>query len=150
MLLILLFCWQILEKHEELQLLNLEREKLLSEVADNEIRLKDMTEELGKSKDNLADAQLRYVKSDEEYIALKQLHEELEQKYVAASENNEQMKLQIDILSKEARESETALDEVKLEVSVSLFIFADKKQGIHSLYLKKKQKPFFGEVVLNV
>lgn len=134
MLLILLFCWQILEKHEELHLLKLEREKLLSEVADNEIRLKDMTEELKKSKDNLEDAQLRYVKSDKEYIALKQLHEELEQKYVAASENNEQMKLQIDILSKEARESETALDEVKLEVGVSLFIFAVKTEGIHSLY----------------
>ncbi|KAF1527623.1 Centromere-associated protein E, partial [Eudyptes sclateri] len=108
---------EILEKCEELHILKLEREKLLSEVADNEIRLKHMTEEIGKSKDNLADAQLKYVKSDQEYVALKQLHEELEQKYVAASENNEQMKFQIDILSKEARESKTALDEVKLELS---------------------------------
>ncbi|NWR61489.1 CENPE protein, partial [Bucorvus abyssinicus] len=108
---------EILEKHEELHLLKLEREKLLSEVADNETRLKHMAEELGKSKDNLADAQLKYAKSDQEYIALKQLHEELEQKYVAASENNEQMKLQIEYLSKEARESKTALDEVKLELS---------------------------------
>ncbi|XP_075356777.1 centromere-associated protein E isoform X4 [Mycteria americana] len=108
---------EILEKCEELRLLKLEREKLLSEVADNEIKLKHMTEEIGKSKDNLADAQLKYVKSDQEYVALKQLHEELEQKYVAASENNEQMKLQIDILSKEARESKTTLDEVKLELS---------------------------------
>ncbi|XP_069639599.1 centromere-associated protein E [Haliaeetus albicilla] len=108
---------EILEKCEELRLLKLEREKLLSEVADNEIRLKHMTEEIGKSKDNLADAQLKYVKSDQEYVALKQLHEELEQKYVAASENNEQMKFQIDILSKEARESKTTLDEVKLELS---------------------------------
>ncbi|XP_072717996.1 centromere-associated protein E isoform X2 [Ciconia boyciana] len=108
---------EILEKCEELRLLKLEREKLLSEVADNEIRLKHMTEEIGKSKDNLADAQLKYVKSDQEYVALKQLHEELEQKYVAASENNEQMKLQIDILSKEAQESKTTLDEVKLELS---------------------------------
>lgn len=126
MLLILLFCWQILEKCEELRLLKLEREKLLSEVADNEIRLKHMTEEIGKSKDNLADAQLKYVKSEQEYVALKQLHEELEQKYVAASENNEQMKFQIDILSKEAQESKTTLDEVKLEVSVSLFLFIAK------------------------
>ncbi|XP_050751995.1 centromere-associated protein E [Gymnogyps californianus] len=108
---------KILEKCEELRLLKLEREKLLSEVADNEIRLKHMTEEIGKSKDNLADAQLKYVKSDQEYVALKQLHEELEQKYVAASENNEQMKLQIDILSKEAQESKTTLEEVKLELS---------------------------------
>lgn len=128
----MLFCWQILEKCEELRILKLEREKLLSEVADNEIRLKHMTEEIGKSKDNLANAQLKYVKSDQEYVALKQLHEELEQKYVAASENNEQMKLQIDILSKEARESKTALDEVKLEVSVSLLLFTDKTRGIHS------------------
>lgn len=126
MLLILLFRWQILEKCEELRLLKLEREKLLSEVADNEIRLKHMTEEIGKSKDNLADAQLKYVQSEQEYVALKQLHEELEQKYVAASENNEQMKFQIDILSKEARESKTTLDEVKLEVSVSLFLFIAK------------------------
>ncbi|KAM9295927.1 centromere-associated protein E [Morus bassanus] len=108
---------EILENREELRLLKLEREKLLSEVADNEIRFKHMTEEIGKSKDNLADAQLKYVKSDQEYVALKQLHEELEQKYVAASENNEQMKLQVDILSKEARESKTTLDEVKLELS---------------------------------
>ncbi|NXE73471.1 CENPE protein, partial [Cochlearius cochlearius] len=108
---------EILEKCEELRLLKLEREKLLSEVADNETRLKYMTEEIGKSKDDLADAQLKYVKSDQEYVALKQLHEELEQKYVAASENNEQMKLQISILSEEARESKTTLDEVKLELS---------------------------------
>ncbi|NXE22664.1 CENPE protein, partial [Ardeotis kori] len=108
---------EILEKCEELRLLKLEREKLLSEVADNEVRLKDMTEEIGKSKDDLADAQLKYVKSDQEYVVLKQLHEELEQKYVAALENNEQMKLQIDILSKEAQESKTTLDEVKSELS---------------------------------
>ncbi|GAB0188919.1 centromere-associated protein E [Grus japonensis] len=108
---------EILEKCEELRLLKLEREKLLSEVADNEIRLKHMTEEIGKSKDDLADAQLKYVKSGQEYVALKQRHEELEQKYVAASENNEQMKLQIDILSKEARKSKTTLDEVILELS---------------------------------
>ncbi|XP_074946836.1 centromere-associated protein E isoform X2 [Phalacrocorax aristotelis] len=108
---------EILEKCEELRLLKLEREKLLSEVADNEIRLKHMTEEIGKSKDNLVDAQLKYRKSDQEYVALKQLHEDLEQKYVAASENNEQMKLQIDILAKEAQEFKTALDGVKLELS---------------------------------
>lgn len=91
-----------------------------------------MTEEIGKSKDDLTDAQLKYVKSDQEYVALKQLHEELEQKYVAMSENHEQIKLQIDILSKEARESKTTLDEVKLEVSVSLLLFTDKIRGIHS------------------
>ncbi|KAK2519916.1 hypothetical protein Q9233_011704 [Columba guinea] len=107
---------EILEKCEELRLLKLEREKLLAEVADNEVRLKHMTEETAKSKDDLADAQLKYVKSEREYVALKQLHEELEQKYVAASENNEQMKLQIDVLSKEAQESKTTLDEVKLEL----------------------------------
>ncbi|NWW55145.1 CENPE protein, partial [Pedionomus torquatus] len=108
---------EILEKCEELRLLKSEREKLLSEVADNEVRLKHMTEVIGKSKDDLADAQLKYVKSDEQYVALKQLHEELEQKYKAALENDEQMKLQIDILSKEAQESRTTLDEVKLELS---------------------------------
>ncbi|NXP05824.1 CENPE protein, partial [Thinocorus orbignyianus] len=108
---------EILEKCEELRLLKLEREKLLSEVADKEVRLKHMTEEIGKSKDDLADAQLKYVASDQEYVALKQLHEELEQKYTAALENNEQMKLQIDTLSKEAQESRAALDEVKLELS---------------------------------
>ncbi|NXN66432.1 CENPE protein, partial [Himantopus himantopus] len=108
---------EILDKCEELRLLKLEREKLLSEVADNEVRLKHMTEEIGKSKDDLADAQFKYVKSDQEYVALKQLHEELEQKYVAMSENHEKMKRQIDIVSKEAQESKTTLDEVKLELS---------------------------------
>ncbi|NWX63171.1 CENPE protein, partial [Promerops cafer] len=108
---------EILEKCEELRLLKLENEKLLSEVADNEMRLKHMSEEIEKSKDNLTDAQLKYVKSDEEYVALKQLHEEIEQKYIAASETNEQMKLQIECLSKEAQESKTILDEVKLELS---------------------------------
>ncbi|NXW72481.1 CENPE protein, partial [Hirundo rustica] len=108
---------EILEKCEELRLLKLENEKLLSEAADNEMRLKCMSEEIEKSKDNLTDAQLKYVKSDEEYVALKQLHKEIEQKYIAASETNEQMKLQIECLSKEARESKTILDEVKLELS---------------------------------
>ncbi|KAM6313339.1 centromere-associated protein E [Aegotheles albertisi] len=108
---------EILEKCEEIRSLKLEREKLLSEIADNEIRLKHMTEEIGKSKDDLADAQLKYVKSDQEYVALKQLHEELEQKYVAVTENNQQMKFQIDILSKGAQESKTSLDEVKLELT---------------------------------
>ncbi|NWY37164.1 CENPE protein, partial [Sylvia atricapilla] len=108
---------EILEKCEELRLLKLENEKLLSEVADNEMRLKHMSEEIEKSKDSLTDAQLKYVKSDEEYVALKQLHEEIEQKYIAASETNEQMKLQIECLSREAQESKTILDEVKLELS---------------------------------
>ncbi|XP_009472953.1 PREDICTED: LOW QUALITY PROTEIN: centromere-associated protein E [Nipponia nippon] len=119
---------EILEKCEELRLLKLEREKLLSEVADHEIRLKHMTEEIGKSKDDLADAQLKYVKSDQEYVALKQLHEELKQKYVAASENNEQMKLQIDTLSKEAQESKTTLDEVKLELSSKMKELEEKTE----------------------
>ncbi|XP_074721204.1 centromere-associated protein E [Strix uralensis] len=118
---------EILEKCEELRLLKLEREKLLSEVADNEIKFKHMTEEIGKSKDNLADAQLKYVKFDQEYVALKQLHEELEKKYVAASETNEQMKLQINILSKEAQESKTALDEVKLELSSKMKELEEKR-----------------------
>ncbi|XP_009951789.1 PREDICTED: centromere-associated protein E, partial [Leptosomus discolor] len=108
---------EILERCEELRLLKLEREKLLSEVADNEVRLKHMTEEIGKSKDNLADVQLKYVKSEQKYVALKQAHEELEKQYVAAAENNEHMKLQMDILSKEAQESKGILDEVKLELS---------------------------------
>ncbi|NXM97767.1 CENPE protein, partial [Sylvia borin] len=108
---------EILEKCEELRLLKLENEKLLSEVADNEMRLKHMSEEIEKSKVSLTDAQLKYVKSDEEYVALKQLHEEIKQKYIATSETNEQMKLQIECLSKEAQESKTILGEVKLELS---------------------------------
>ncbi|NWZ64648.1 CENPE protein, partial [Acrocephalus arundinaceus] len=108
---------EILEKCEELRLLKLENEKLLSEVADNGMRLKHMSEEIEKSKDNLTDAQLKYVKSDQEYVALKQLHEEIEKKYIAASETNEQMKLQIECLCKEAQESKTILDEMKLELS---------------------------------
>lgn len=113
----------MIEKCEELRLLKLENEKLLSEAADREMRLKHMTEEMEKSKDNLTDAQQKYVKSDEEYVALKQLHEEIEQKYRAASETNEQMKHQIECLSKEAQESKTILDEVKLEVSVNMLLF---------------------------
>ncbi|KAM6270189.1 centromere-associated protein E [Porphyrio hochstetteri] len=108
---------EILEKSEELCLLKSEREKLLSEAAANEIRFKHMTEEIGKSKEDLAEAQLYIFKSGQEYVTLKQRHEELEQKFVAASENNEQMKLQIDILSKEAQDSKTTLDELKLELS---------------------------------
>ncbi|NXG73546.1 CENPE protein, partial [Baryphthengus martii] len=108
---------EILKKHKELCLIKLERKKLLSEVADNKVRLKQMTEEIEKSKDSLADAQLKYVNSDQKYIALKQLHEELEQKYVATSEKNEQMKLQMEVLSKEAQKSKTSLDEVKVELS---------------------------------
>ncbi|NWR27384.1 CENPE protein, partial [Tachuris rubrigastra] len=108
---------EILEKCEELRLLKSDNEKLLSEVADNEMKLKHMTEEIEKLKGDLADAQLKCMKSDQEYVALKQLHEEMEQKYIATSENNEKMKLQIECLSKEAQESKTTLDEVKLELS---------------------------------
>ncbi|NXV87623.1 CENPE protein, partial [Calonectris borealis] len=139
---------EILEKCEELRLLKSEREKLLSEVADNEIRLKHMTEEIRKSKDNLADAQLKYVKSDQEYIALKQLHEELEQKYVAASENSEQMKLQIDTLSKEARESKTTLDEVKLELS-SKMKELEEKTAEHKQLLEVKEDFIWTQQKLN-
>ncbi|NXL53328.1 CENPE protein, partial [Podilymbus podiceps] len=129
---------QIFEKCEELRLLKLEREKLLSEMADNEVRLKHLTEEIGKSKDDLADAQLKYVKSNQEYGALKQLHEELEQKYVAVSESNEQMKLQIDILSREAGESKTTLDEVKSELS-SKMKELEEKMGEHKQLLEVKE-----------
>ncbi|KAM6429390.1 centromere-associated protein E [Rhynochetos jubatus] len=108
---------EILEKCEELHLLKLERAKLLSEAADNEVKRQHLCEEIGKAKDNLAVAQRNYEKSAEEHGALKQLHEELEQKYRAVSETSEQMKLQIEVLSEEARESKTALDEVKLELS---------------------------------
>ncbi|XP_028939829.1 centromere-associated protein E, partial [Antrostomus carolinensis] len=139
---------EILEKCEELCLLKLEREKLLSEVAENEIRLKHMTEEIGKSKDNLADAQLKYVKSDQEYVALKQLHEELEQKYVAASENNEQMKLQIDILAKEAQETKTTLDEVKIELS-SKMKELEEKTSEHKQLLEVKEDFIWTQQKLN-
>ncbi|XP_041571843.2 centromere-associated protein E isoform X2 [Taeniopygia guttata] len=118
---------EILETCEELRLLKLENEKLLLEVADNEMRFKHMSEEIEKSKDNLTDLQLKYMKSDEEYAALKQLHEEIEQKYIAASETNEQMKLQIECLSKEAQESKTILDEVKLELSSKMKELEEKE-----------------------
>lgn len=142
----MLFCWQIVEKCEELRLAKLEREKLLSQVADNEVRLQQMSEEIGKSKDDLTDAQLKYVKSDQEYIALKQLHEELEQKYVSLSENNEQMKLQIDVLAKEAQVSKTALDEVELEVSVSFFYLQTKQLITSNTEHTRKNPHFFGVV----
>ncbi|XP_059327007.1 centromere-associated protein E isoform X3 [Ammospiza nelsoni] len=118
---------EIVERCEELHLLKLENEKLLSEVADNEMRLKHMSEEIEKSKDNLTDVQLKYTKCNEEYVALKQLHEEIEQKYIAASETNEQMKLQIECLSKEAQESKTILDEVKLELSSKMKELEEKE-----------------------
>ncbi|NWI17167.1 CENPE protein, partial [Crypturellus soui] len=108
---------ELLEKSEELHLLKLEREKLLLEVADKEVEFKHMAEEIEKSKEDLAGAQLKYVKCDQEFVALKQLHEELEQKHMAASEDNEQMRLQIEFLSKEVQESKTTLDDVKLELS---------------------------------
>ncbi|XP_009866288.1 PREDICTED: centromere-associated protein E, partial [Apaloderma vittatum] len=129
---------EILEKCEELRLLKLEREKLLSEVADNEIRLKYMAEEIRKSKDDLADAQHKYMKSDEEYVALSELHKELEQKYVAASEDNEQMRLHIDILSTEAQESKTTLDEVKLELC-SKIKELEEKAAEHKQLLEVKE-----------
>ncbi|KAM9381539.1 centromere-associated protein E [Phaethornis superciliosus] len=129
---------EILEKCEELHFLKLEREKLLSEIADKEIRLKEMTEEIGKTKDDLEDVQLKYVKSDHEYVALKQLHQELEQKYIGESENNEQMKLQIEVLSKAAHESKTALEEVKLELSCKMKEL-EEKAAEHKQLLEIKE-----------
>lgn len=130
---------EILEKHEELSLLKLEREKLLSEAADNEVKLNSVTEEIEKSKKELADAQLKYINSNQEYVALKQLHEELEQKYLAVSENSEQMKLQIEHLSKDAEESKTALDYVKLELSNKMKELEEKTaEHEHHLHVKEE------------
>lgn len=136
------FSWQIPEKHEELSLLKLEREKLLSAAADNEVKLNSLTEEIEKSKEELADAQLKYVNSNQEYVALKQLHEELEQKYLAVSENYEQMKLQIEHLSKDAEESKTALDYVKLEVGVIFLFLTYAKNSPSDFFLKYKAVVF--------
>ncbi|XP_042667809.1 centromere-associated protein E [Centrocercus urophasianus] len=130
---------EILEKHEELSLLKLEREKLLSAAADNEVKLNSLTEEIEKSKEELADAQLKYVNSNQEYVVLKQLHEELEQKYLAVSENYEQMKLQIEHLSKDAEESKTALDYVKLELSNKMKEL-EEKTAEHKHYLHVKEE----------
>ncbi|XP_072191354.1 centromere-associated protein E [Excalfactoria chinensis] len=130
---------EILEKHEELSLLKLEREKLLSAAADNEVKFNSVTEEIEKSKKDLADAQLKYVNSNQEYVALKQLHEELEQKYLAVSENYEQMKLQIEHLSKDAEESKTALDHVKLELSNKMKELEEKTaEHKHHLHVKEE------------
>lgn len=137
-MLFFLFFWQILEKHEELSLLKLEREKLLSEAADNAVKLNSVTEEIEKSKKELADAQLKYINSNQEYVALKQLHEELEQKYLAVSENSEQMKLQIEHLSKDAEESKTALDYVKLEVGVIFLFLTYAKDSPNGFFLRYK------------
>nr|XP_025965047.1 centromere-associated protein E [Dromaius novaehollandiae] len=139
---------EILEKSEELCLLKLEREKLLSEVADREVKFKHMTEETEKLKEDLADAQLKYVKSDQEYIVLKQLHEELEQKHVAASEVNEQMKLQIEILSKEVEESKTTLDDVKLELS-SKMKELEEKAAEHKQLLGVREDLIWTQQMLN-
>ncbi|NWX86261.1 CENPE protein, partial [Nothoprocta pentlandii] len=124
---------ELLEKSEELHLLKLEREKLLSEVADKEVKFKHMAEEIEKSKEDLAGVQLKSVKSDQEYVALKQLHEELERKHVTASEDNEQMKLQIENLSKEVQESKTALDDVKLELSRKMKELEEKTEECKEL-----------------
>ncbi|XP_010215383.1 PREDICTED: centromere-associated protein E [Tinamus guttatus] len=124
---------ELLEKSEELCLLKLEREKLLLEVADKEVEFKHMAEEIEKSKEDVTGAQLKYVKSDQEYVALKQLHEELEQKYVATSEDNEQMKLQIEFLSKEVQESKTTLDDVKLELSRKMKELEEKRAELKEL-----------------
>ncbi|XP_021252505.1 centromere-associated protein E isoform X2 [Numida meleagris] len=130
---------EILDKHEELCLLKLEREKLLSEAVDNEAKLNYMTEEIEKSKKELADAQIKYVNCDQEYVALKQLHEELEQKYVAVSENYERMKLQIEHLSKDAEESKTALDCMKLELSNKMKELEEKTaEHKHHLHVKEE------------
>ncbi|OXB77558.1 UNVERIFIED_CONTAM: hypothetical protein H355_015850 [Colinus virginianus] len=130
---------EILEKNEELRLLKLEREKLLSASADDEVKLNYLTDEIEKSKKELADAQLKYVSSDEEYVALKQLHEELEQKYVAVSENYEQMKLQIDRLSKDAEESKTALDYTTSELSNKMKELEEKTaEHEHLLHVKEE------------
>ncbi|OXB56675.1 hypothetical protein ASZ78_013121 [Callipepla squamata] len=130
---------EILEKNEELRLLKLEREKLLSASADDEVKLNYLTDEIEKSKKELADAQLKYISSDEEYVALKQLHEELEQKYVAVSENYEQMKLQIERLSKDAEESKTALDYTTSELSNKMKELEEKTaEHEHLLHVKEE------------
>ncbi|XP_031464724.1 centromere-associated protein E [Phasianus colchicus] len=130
---------EILEKHQELSLLKLEREKLLSVATDNEVKLNSLTEEIEKSKKELADAHLKYVNSNQEYVVLKHLHEELEQKYLAVLENYEQMKLQIEHLSKDADESKTALDYVKLELSNKMKELEEKTaEQKHHLHVKEE------------
>ncbi|XP_075785794.1 centromere-associated protein E isoform X2 [Pelodiscus sinensis] len=130
---------QIFEKSEELFLLTSEREKLLFEVADKDTRLQGMSEEIGKSKEDLASTQLKYEKADQEYLQLKYQYEELEQKWLAASEESEQMKHQVEHLSDEAQKLKTVVDNVRLELSIKMQELQEKSAELEQLLGVKEE-----------
>ncbi|XP_064141559.1 centromere-associated protein E isoform X1 [Loxodonta africana] len=108
---------EIHDKSERLNLITSERDKLFSEVADQESRIQGLLEEIGKTKDDLATTQLNYKSIDQEFQDFKNHHMDFEEKYKMALEENARMNQELGTLSKEVQELGLSLDDVKIELS---------------------------------
>uniref|UniRef100_G3TJU7 Centromere-associated protein E n=1 Tax=Loxodonta africana TaxID=9785 RepID=G3TJU7_LOXAF len=95
---------EIHDKSERLNLITSERDKLFSEVADQESRIQGLLEEIGKTKDDLATTQLNYKSIDQEFQDFKNHHMDFEEKYKMALEENARMNQELGTLSKEVQE----------------------------------------------
>ncbi|XP_062964378.1 centromere-associated protein E isoform X2 [Cynocephalus volans] len=108
---------EIHDKSEELCIITSEKDKLSSEVVHKESRIQGLLEEIRKTKDDLATAQLSFKSTDQEFQDFKTLHMECEQKYNMVLEDNERMKQEIGNLSMEAENFGLSVDALKTELS---------------------------------
>lgn len=93
-----------------------ERDRLCSEVTQKDSRIQGLLEEIGKTKEDLAIAQVNYQNTVQEREDFKILSVELEQKYKTVQEENEKMNQQVGNLSREVENLHLSLDAVKTEV----------------------------------
>ncbi|XP_015261251.1 PREDICTED: centromere-associated protein E [Gekko japonicus] len=106
---------EILEKSEMITSLASEREILLSQVAEKDQRLIEMTNTL-KSKEDLANAEA-VRENDEAVKKLKHLCQELRQELATVSEENKRMQDQLESLSGDNLKFNTAINEMAEELS---------------------------------
>ncbi|KFO25872.1 Centromere-associated protein E [Fukomys damarensis] len=108
---------EIQDKSEELSVIASEKDWLCSEVTQKESSIQGLLEEIGKTKDDLATAQLNYKNTEQEFQDFKILHVELEQKYKRVHEESVRMKQEMGSLSEETEHLRLSLDAVKTELS---------------------------------
>ncbi|XP_074084872.1 centromere-associated protein E isoform X2 [Macrotis lagotis] len=101
-----------LKKSEELDLLMAEKDKLLAESVCKDNRLRELLDEIKRTKEELAAAQSNHKTMAQEYQNFKQYHREFEQNYFSVLEEIEKMKHQIVTLSGEAHEGVLDLDDL--------------------------------------
>ncbi|EHB13922.1 Centromere-associated protein E [Heterocephalus glaber] len=117
---------EIRDTSEELSVITSEKDRLCSEVTQKESSIQGLLEEIGKTKDDLAAAQLNYKSTERAFQDFRILPMALEQKYKTLHEENERMNQEMGDLSKEAEHLRLSLDSVKTELSHNTQEFQQK------------------------